>query len=192
MRKTDGKSMQLFWRRTDMDGLERLALSIGTQGIDARSTVLCLEAGGCRIDYRWTLDAEWRTQSLVVERWNDEGHGALHLERVGSGWRVNGTSRPDLDGATEPDLSVTPFCNTPPIRRTPAASGEQFTLDTAFIDGPALTVARSRQRYLRQSSKALRYIDLGLSSGFEADLTVDDEGLIISYQHLFQRIAPPV
>jgi uncharacterized protein YaiI (UPF0178 family) len=31
----------------------------------------------------------------------------------------------------------------------------------------------------------LRYIDLGLSRGFEADLTVDDAGLIVHYEHLF-------
>lgn len=185
------QSIQLFWRRTDMDGLERLTLSIRQQGVEARSTVLCLESGGCRIDYSWTLDAAWHTQSLTVERWNGEGHCQLHLERAGTGWRVNGAPRPDLDGAAEPDLSVTPFCNTPPIRRTPATPGEHLTLDTAFIDGPALTVARSRQRYLRQGPNALRYIDLGLSSGFEADLTVDDLGLVISYEHLFQRIAPP-
>ena len=39
-----------------------------------------------------------------------------------------------LEGAEEPDLSVTPFCNTFPIRRTPDAPGASLTLDTAFID----------------------------------------------------------
>jgi hypothetical protein len=36
----------------------------------------------------------------------------------------------------------------------------------------------------------LRYVDLGLSTGFEADLLVDDQGLVIQYQHLFERLAP--
>ena len=38
----------------------------------------------------------------------------------------------------------------------------------------------------------LRYVDLGLSRGFEADLVVDDAGLVLHYEHLFERIAPPV
>ena len=97
----------------------------------------------------------------------------------------------DLDGAQEPDLSVTPFCNTFPIRRTPAATGASLALDTAFIDGPALTVARSSQRYDRQGPGRVRYVDLGLSRGFEADLTVDDAGLVLRYEHLFERLAPP-
>jgi hypothetical protein len=115
----------------------------------------------------------------------------LRLERVGTGWWVDHRPRPDLDGAEEPDLSITPFCNTLPIRRTPQTPGESLTVDTAFIDGAALTVARSRQRYIRQGPRHLRYVDLGISRGFEADLLVDDSGLVLRYEHLFQRTEPP-
>jgi uncharacterized protein len=184
-------SSVIFWRRTDVDGLERLALSHDDSGVRASSTVICLEAGGFRLDHRWQLDHEWRAQLVIVERWNSQEHGVLHLERAGNGWRVNGNQRPDLDGAEEPDLSVTPFCNTFAIRRTPRSVGDSLTLDIAFIDGPALTVARSRQRYVRQGSENVRYVDLGLSSGFEANLLVDADGLVLSYEHLFRRIYSP-
>jgi hypothetical protein len=128
---------------------------------------------------------------VIVERWSAAGHGVVRLERAGAGWRVDGAPRPDLDGAEEPDLSVTPFCNTFPIRRTPQTAGASLPLDVAFIDGPALTVARSRQRYDRQGPGRVRYVDLGLSRGFEADLVVDDAGLVVRYEHLFERVAPP-
>jgi hypothetical protein len=65
-----------------------------------------------------------------------------------------------------------------------------LTLDTAFIDGPALTVARSRQHYEPVAPGRVRYVDLGLSRGFEADLTVDDAGLVLRYEHLFERVEP--
>ena len=181
----------LFWRRTDFEGLERMELLVEPAGVSATSTVICLEAGGFRLDHRWRLGADWRAQSVVVERWNARGRGMLSLERAGTGWRVNGELRPDLEGAEEPDLSVTPFCNTFPIRRTPEGARESLTLDTAFIDGPALTVARSSQRYDRQGPRHLRYVDLGLSRGFEAHLVVDEAGLVLSYEHLFERVAPP-
>jgi uncharacterized protein len=169
----------LFWRRTDVEGFERLELAIEPDGVTAVSTVLCLEAGGFRLEHLWRLDPEWRAQSVTVERWNAHGHGALRLERAGKHWRVDGAPRPDLDGAEEPDLSVTPFCNTLPIRRTPEAAGDSLQLDTALIDGPALTVARSSQRYDRQGPGRVRYVDLGLSQGFEADLLVDENGLVL-------------
>ena len=114
----------LFWRRTDFEGLERLELLVEPARVTATSTVICLEAGGFRLDHRWRLDSDWRAQSVVVERWNAQGHGILSLERAGAGWRVNGEPRLDLEGAEEPDLSVTPFCNTFPIRRTPSAAGK--------------------------------------------------------------------
>lgn len=181
----------LFWRRLDVEGLERLEFTVAPDGVLAVSTVLTLEAGGFRLDHRWRLTPDWRALSVTVERWGPQGHGLLTLERAGAGWGVDGRHRPDLDGAEEPDLSVTPFCNTFPIRRTPEAPGASLALDTAFIDGAALTVARSRQRYDRQRPDRLRYVDLGLSAGFEADLRVDGQGLVESYQHLFERIAPP-
>jgi uncharacterized protein len=181
----------LFWRRMDIEGLERLELLVEPEGVTAASTLICLEAGGFRIDHRWQLDSDWRAQSVVVERWNVQGSGMLSMERSGTGWRVNGESRPDLEGVEEPDLSVTPFCNTFPIRRTPLAAGESLTLDTAFIDGPALTVARSKQRYDRQGPRRVRYVDLGLSAGFEADLVVDEKGLVLHYEHLFERLPAP-
>jgi uncharacterized protein len=181
----------LFWRRLDIEGLERLELTIGPEGIEASSTVICLEAGGFRIEHRWRLGPDWRAQSVTVERWSAQAHGVLHLERDGTGWRVDSAPRPDLDGAEEPDLSVTPFCNSFPIRRTPERAGARLALETAFIDGPALTVARSRQRYDRHGPGRVRYVDLGLSRGFEADLVVDDDGLVLTYEHLFERVVPP-
>ena len=180
----------LFWRRTDVHGLERMALAIEADRITATSSVVSLDAGGFRLDHRWRLSPDWRALSVEIERWNDDGHGALRLERHGRGWRVDGADRPDLDGAEEPDLSITPFCNTFPIRRVPETAGASLALDIAFIDGPALTVARSRQRYDRQGPRRLRYVDLGLSQGFEADLVVDDAGLVVTYEHLFERLTP--
>jgi hypothetical protein len=49
-----------------------------------------------------------------------------------------------------------------------------------------LAVVRSSQRY----DWRVRYVDLGLSRGFEADLVVDEAGLVLRYEHLFERVAP--
>src|SRR5688572_21851393 len=52
----------LFWRRIDVEGLERLELAIEPEGVTAMSTVVCLEGGGFRLDHRWRLDPDWRAQ----------------------------------------------------------------------------------------------------------------------------------
>ena len=97
----------LFWRRTDVEGFERLELIVEPDGVTARSTVICLDAGGFRLDHWWKLDPAWRAQAVTIELWSGRGHGRLQLERAGTGGRVDGTPRPDLEGAEEPDLSVT-------------------------------------------------------------------------------------
>jgi uncharacterized protein len=178
----------LFWRRTDMPGLERLRLTAFPNAISAESTVICVEDGGFRLDHRWRLSPDWRALSLEVEKWSGEGHARLTLEREGGSWKVDGMHRSDLDGADEPDLSVTPFCNTLPIQRLRTEKRESLTLDTCYIDAGSMTVARSRQRYEQLRPNLVRYIDLDLQSGFEADLEVDDKGLITRYQGLFERV----
>jgi len=180
----------LLWRRLDVEGLERLEMTASDGGLDASSTVLCAADGGLRVDHRWRIDRDGRARSLVVERRGPSGGGTLRLERVGAGWSVDGRRRADLEGADEPDLSVTPFCNTLPIRRVPTSAGASLTIDTAWIDGATLEVLRSRQRYERLGARRFRYVDLGAALGFEAVIETDDEGWVLRYESLFERVAP--
>ncbi len=180
----------LFWRRTDGLGLERLALAVTAEAVMAEASVVSTQDGGFRLDHRWRLTPDWRVRSLEVERWGPAGLARLTVERAEGGWTVDGARRPDLDGAEEPDLSVTPFCNTFPIRRLPLGLGERLDLDVCHVDGAAMTVARRRQRYERLGPGRVRYVDLGPQAGFEAELMVDDRGLVLRYQHLFERVAP--
>lgn len=185
---SDAEPTLVSWRRIDVVGLELLALRVSAAGVSAHSTVICIQDGGFRLDHSWELTPDWRALSLRAERQGTRGRQQLTLERDGAGWRVNGGRRPDLDGADEADLSVTPFCNTFVIRRIPALPGASLTLDTAYVNGKDLTVTRSRQRYDRQGPGRFRYVDLGLFAGFEADLQVDDLGLVQHYEHLFERV----
>ena len=182
------RTFHIFWRRIDLDGLERLSLAADDGGVRAVSTILCVEDGGFKLDHAWQLTPDWRAISLRVERLGADGRGLVTLERDGSGWRVNGERRPDLDGAVEPDLSVTPFCNTLPIRQLMSSEAASLTVDVAYVDGKDLTVTRSCQRYDRLGPDRVRFVDLGLSAGFEAELRVDDRMLVVSYEHLFARV----
>jgi uncharacterized protein len=178
----------IAWRRLDVAGLELLALRVGVERVYAESSVICIEDGGFRLDHSWELTGDWRTLLLRVERRGVGEPQRLTLERDGTGWRVDDKRRQDLDGAEEPDLSITPFCNTFAIRRMSGSLGESLTLDIAYVSGEDLSVERSRQRYDCLGPNRFRYADLGLCAGFEAELLVDDLGLVQHYESLFERV----
>lgn len=171
------------WRRVDEPGLELMTLSRSRAGIDVRSTVIHAGAEGFGLRYRWELDASWRTRRLRIDR-TDGIEMSLLIERSGdTHWRIDGEARPDLAGCHEVDVSATPFCNSLAIQQLGSAGGELLAL---FIDAPCLTCQPSRQRYEPLGSRAWRYVDKGVSDGFIARLDLDTEGLVATYEHLFE------
>lgn len=182
---------RLCFRRLDMPGLELLSLRSDNGLINVEGSIICGWNGGYRLEHAWVLSPDWRAVSLRIERFDANGRQGLSIERAGEGWRVNGASREDLDGAVEPDVSITPFCNTLVIRKLLGTSDTSLTVDAAYVDGDDLSVQRSRQRYERRTSHRVRYIDLGIAKGFEADLDIDDVGLVRHYEHLFERAEMP-
>ena len=180
----------IYWRRTDVAAIECLELEITASKITAAGVVIGLELPTYRVEHKWLLDPSWRVQAVTIERRSEQAPQKLHLERAKEGWEVNGTTRRDLDAAQEPDLSITPFCNTIPIRRAIATGAESLQMTTAYIDGTTLGISTSEQRYDRQGPNRFRYVDLGLYRGFEANLVVDELGLVEVYEHLFERLHP--
>lgn len=179
-----------FWTRIDGPGLERLELQRDGLWTTAIGTLVAVTGDGLSLTYAWRLDPDWRTVSLTIDRHGPAGHARLVLERVGEGWHVDGAARPDLDGCAEPDLSATPFCNAMAIRGLDDEPGAIFDLDVAYINAAALAVTRSTQRYERIGEHAVRYTNLDVANGFTALLTLDHDGLVKHYEHLFDRIYP--
>lgn len=81
---------------------------------------------------------------------------------------MNGSSRSDLDGCDEVDLSITPFCNMLVIKRLGLAPGSVADATALYLSFPDLTSVPSRQRYERLDATTVRYVDLGAVRGFQA------------------------
>jgi uncharacterized protein len=173
------------WRRLDEAGLEVLSLQVRGDAIEARSWIVHAGETPFALHYSWTLDTSWSTRTLRLES-HAAGDRVLLIERTGAkSWRLDGQSRPDLDGCAELDVSATPFCNSLAIRRLGERAGE---LTTAYVDVPQLSVAPSRQRYESVAPGRWRYVDLGVDAGFEALLELDEAGLVSRYEGLFEAL----
>ena len=94
--------------------------------------------------------------------------------------------RRELDGCTDVDLVSTPFTNTLPIRRLGLEPGQSADVRVAWIDHDTLQVAPVRQRYTRLEDRRWRYESL--ETGYDAELEVDEHGLVLDYPDEFRRI----
>jgi GNAT superfamily N-acetyltransferase len=131
---------------------------------------------------RVEVDGSWRTSNAVVEV---EGSPDLTLTADGGGsWWLDGDPAPSLDGAVDVDVEVTPLTNTLPIRRLQLAGVHDAEVRAAWVRVPGGTVEPLDQRYTDLGGGRWRYRS---STGFEAELTVDDQGLVETYGEVWRR-----
>jgi uncharacterized protein len=185
-------SLTRIWRRIGLNGLEHLTLAETETGYTA-DAVLSVEAelGGVTCEYHCEIDRQWRTTSFALKQHQSGEDRTLRIERAGvNGWQVNGESRPDLDGALELDLTVSPFTNTLAIRQLALAPNEAKEMTAVYVKIPQLDVVSARQRYQRLDSNELpqRFLYMGLDTGFTQEITVDEYALVESYPRFAERV----
>lgn len=181
------RTLEARWQDWAGTGLQHLVLREGADGIVADAVVVGDEEG-VRFGalFRIACDSAWRVRRVEVET---VGGPAVLLTADGAGhWRDGtGAARPELDGAIDVDLPMTPFTNTLPIRRLSLRAGESADLRVVYIVMPQGTVTISPQRYTcLQPLRRYRY--QSLDSDFVADVEVDADGLVTTYPDLFRRL----
>ncbi|SDA99236.1 hypothetical protein SAMN02927914_06506 [Mesorhizobium qingshengii] len=127
------------WREWDGPGLEHLVLRERAGEISADSVVICSGATPFAVRYRIVCDVGWRARSVTVDMIGT-GQTLAPVSDCDGRWTRNGLPMPEPGGVLDPDLAVTPFTNTLPIRRLRLSTGQSAEITTAFVDFPALTV----------------------------------------------------
>ena len=171
---------RVAWRRSDeVEVDEFCTLSVRDSGLSLVGTVLGAEGGEpIRIEYRVLADGHGVTTAVHVRQVRGFEQRAIVLLRdAKGGWTVDGSRAARLRKCIDIDLGCSPSTNTLPIRRLRLGLGESKTIDAAWLQFPGLEVVKAAQMYTRLDEHTYRYA----SGTFEAELTVDDEGLVISY-----------
>jgi hypothetical protein len=179
----------VLWRRVDEPWLERCTLARQDQdrGLWTMDGVVLGTSDGEPFEVRYSLscDEAWITLGVSIEARIGTRALDLELEREEGIWLVNGSKAPELTGATDVDLGFTPATNTLPIRRLALEVGDSSEILTAWARFPEFTVEPFPQRYTRLADR--RYLYESLTSDFMAELEVDELGLVVNYQGLFER-----
>ena len=171
---------RVAWRRSDeVETDELCTLAVRDNGLSLVGTLIGAEGGlPVRIEYRVLADRAGVTTAAHVRDLRGFDTRTVTIERdPKGGWTVDGVAARALKGCTDIDLGCSPSTNTLPIRRLRLAIGKSETIKAAWLRFPEMTLVKASQTYRRLDEFTYRY-----SSGtFEADLTVDDDGLVTNY-----------
>ncbi|HEY5433835.1 MAG TPA: putative glycolipid-binding domain-containing protein [Candidatus Limnocylindrales bacterium] len=172
-------SRRVSWQRVDETPTDEVcAMLVRDSGLSLVGTVLGADAGiPLRIEYRVLTDAAGLTTAAHVREQRGFGQHALTLVRdTKGGWTGDGAALRELRGCTDIDLGFSPSTLTLPVRRLRLPIGASATVNVAWIRNPGLAVEKVAQTYTRLDEFTYRRA----SGSIEADLTVDDDGLVIT------------
>ncbi len=174
------------WKDWAGEGLEHLVLRDGPTGFVVESAVLATVDGEpIAVTYRIECDPVWRVTKAEIAHVGDGRKIELASDGAGNWIDGAGVAQPQLRGAIDIDISVTPFTNTLPIRRLDLKQGEQAEILAAYIQLPGLDIMTDRQRYTRLNASHYRYESV--DSDFTRDIEVDGRGMVLTYPGLFRR-----
>ena len=179
---------RIRWRRLDVSGRENALFQRTASGWHLSGEVVVEEAGvAARLRYAVDCDQKWRTRSAGIDG-EVGGHRiriAFESDRDGH-WTRDGAPQPDLEGALDFDLGVTPATNTLPIRRLGLAIGESGHVRSAWLRFPELRLEPLEQTYLREAEHCFLYRALLDGTTFEARLETDAYGRVLRYEGLWE------
>jgi hypothetical protein len=188
------------WRRIDCVGLdigrlgrmENIGLEEATSGFALDGHEVVISPRAYSVYFAVTVDDAWNTQYVTVGVTSGSVNRGTTLEVHEGSWWVHGRRRRSLDGCLDVDVAATPLTNTLPIRRLGLSVGDEALIRVAWVNVPSLRVTRKEQGYKRigpiDGSPGLEVWDFWPIGGRTYRLTVDEDGLVVDYQDLAERV----
>ena len=181
-----GKRRWILWQGLIAPSMERFVAAATDHGFQLSGLILQAHDDAPYVaTYSIQVDDAWRTREVNVELEND-GRRRISLTANGAGrWSRDAERLSDLDDCIDIDLEWSPSTNTLPIRRLGLAPGETKAVAAAWLRFPSLEVQRLDQSYERLDERRYRY----RSGRFTADLSVDDDGMVLRYGVNWEAVA---
>ncbi|MCV7422514.1 putative glycolipid-binding domain-containing protein [Mycobacterium yunnanensis] len=184
----------LTWRAQDVPRMESVRVQLSGNRIKAYGRIVAAATEvhpAFSASYDLVTDDSGATKRLSLTVTLAERERQLNIARdVENMWLVqdkqNQATREPFGGALDVDVIYSPFFNALPIRRTGLyQQAESVSLPVVYVRLPELTVETVTIDYA--SKTAGGGIDLK-SPVAETTVTVDDEGFILDYPGLAERI----
>ncbi|WPQ62357.1 putative glycolipid-binding domain-containing protein [Chitinophaga sancti] len=139
------------------------------------------------VRYTLTLNPRWEAQTVIIEVMSEQNYTIeLYKNDLQQWLNEKGEHLKAFDGCVDVDISFTPFTNSLPINRLQLTKGEGQNISVVWVDIKNGDVKRVKQRYLNKGSKIYKYENE--HSGYISELIVDDEGYVVDYPGVWQKI----
>jgi hypothetical protein len=194
----------VVWRKDDPDGAELAELELAADRLSAVGVAIGSDPEPYRLDYTLETTAGFVTTRVTVATRGAGWSRSLDLRRGADGdWRVAVTAEGSIElpepggdpsvfaGALDPDLALSPLFNTMPVLRHGLhLRPGSYDLRMIWISVPDLALHVSPQRYTNVDGDArrVRFESLDPDDDFIAEITFDEEGIVIDYPGIARRI----
>ena len=177
-----------LWRWMQGTGIERFELLRMPHQWVLRGTIVAWAEGPVEARYEILCDDSWQTRRADISLRDGTTERILQVTVEDGQWYANGHMNEPLAGCRDIDLEWSPSTNTIPIRRLRLPIGERSgPLIAAWVRFPHLALQPLPQEYERTSELQYRYSSN--AGKFMAEIVVDEDGLVLNYEGLWQRVA---
>jgi hypothetical protein len=197
-------SRAIAWVKEDGLGFEFADVNLQPHRLTASGIAIGSAPIAHRVDYKLETLDDFITSGLFVTTRGEGWSRTLDLRRARSGkWSIRtkgegflalpdpGGAVADFAEALDCDLALSPLTNSMPVlRHALLDGGTPVDFVMAWVSVPDLTVHASRQRYtyVRKSGdlSVIRYESR--DSTFVAEITFDQDGLVVGYPGIGHRL----
>jgi|SRR5688572_30736446 len=181
------KMTTLIWKSILYTSIEHLQLWEEGNTTLAKSKILgSFEDKIYSVEYGLEINKDWKVSSFDIEFDVNNNKKRINGVRKNNEWEINGKIEQQFTGIDFIDIPVTPFTNTLPIRNLRLHNGQEKDIKVIYIDILEDSIKPLKQKYRKNSDANYRYENI--PNDFEADIEVDESGLVTFYPSLFERV----
>jgi len=179
--------MKIIWKGIIYNSLEYFTLTRQENIFIVKSKIIgTYEDKMYVVAYNLLIDSEWKVQNFEIEYEVNNIKKKITGEKIDNRWKMNGLINPTYTDFDFIDISLTPFTNTLPIRNLNLEIGEEQEVNVIYINILDNYTKPLKQKYRKKSERIYKYENV--PNDFEADISVDEFGLVIFYPLLFERL----
>jgi len=177
----------IIWKGILYNSLEYFQLAENENAILAKSKIIGThEDKFYMVEYFLMIDKEWNVLSFEIEFEVNNKKKKFSGVQMNNEWVINGKIDPLYSGFEFIDISLTPFTNTLPIRKLRLSHRQEKEINVIYLNILEDYIKPVKQKYRKNSELKFRYENI--PNDFEADIEVDELGLVILYPSLFERV----